>query len=268
MQLVFHQGLLAAVVLLASPAQAQVSVEASPMRVELRAKPGDSSTQAVTLTNVGPAPVRVRASLADWHLSRDGAPQFAAPEDGRPFAAAAWVRFAPPEFVLAPGGSGTVRFTLTVPADAGAAGYRTSLLFDFLPETPDPAAGKRQVLFRSRIATLVYVHVGEPPAAVELTNLEVRSAVDQTQVVAALRNTSRRSVRTRGTLRIYDRTGLAVREILIPDVPVLPESERDLAITAVDAASTLLSGDYRVELKLDLGMPALVVGETTLRVSR
>ena len=62
--------------------------------------------------------------------------------------------------------------------------------------------------------------------------------------------------------------GLAVREVPVPDVPVLPESERELAIIAVDAGTTLPSGDYRVELKIDVGQPALLVGETSLKVAR
>jgi hypothetical protein len=32
--------------------------------------------------------------------------------------------------------------------------------------------------------------------------------------------------------------------------------------------TSLLAGNYRVELRLDVGMPAVVVGETLLRVAR
>ncbi len=67
---------------------------------------------------------------------------------------------------------------------------------------------------------------------------------------------------------VYDDTGLAIENITVPDVPVLPESERELTIRAADAVKTLPAGRYKVELKLDLGMPALVVGETTLTVIR
>ena len=251
-----------------APAHAQVSVEATPLRIEITAEPGSSHTQAITLTNPGTEPVRVKVSIADWHLSRDGAPQFEQPDATRAYAAASWVRFAPPELVLEPGKQGTVRFTLSVPADIKAGGYRTGLLFEFLPlgETAKVEKG-RQVILRSRIASLIYVNIGQVAAAVELTNLQVKPGAD-TQIVAGLKNTSRRTVRTRGSLMLYDRTGIAVATIPVPDVPVLPESERDVAIIATDALKTLLSGDYKVELKLDLGMPALVVGETTLKVAR
>jgi hypothetical protein len=257
-----------ALVTAAAPARAQVSVEATPLRIEIQAEPGSSHTQAITLTNPGGEPVRIKVSIADWHLSRDGAPQFEQPETTRPYAAASWVRFAPPELVLEPGKQGTVRFTLTVPSDVKAGGYRTGLLFEFLPLGDAAKAEKgRQVILRSRIASLIYVNIGQIAPAVELTNLLVKPGAD-TQIVAALKNTSRRTVRTRGSLMLYDRTGIAVATIPVPDVPVLPESEREVAIIATEALKPLLSGDYKVELKLDLGMPALVVGETTLKVAR
>jgi hypothetical protein len=249
-------------------ATAQVSVEVSPLRVELQAQPGATSTQAILLTNVGNKAVRVRASLADWHLSRDGAPQFEEPAETRPYSAASWIRFAPPELLLEPGARGTVRFTVTVPQALDPAGYRTGILFDFSDVDAEPITRARQVLFKSRIATLIYIHVGQPVASVELLDLATRTTPDGTRVVAVLRNTSRRSVRTKGSLIVYDGGGLAVREVPVPDVPVLPESERELAIVAVDAGTTLPSGDYRVELKIDVGQAALLVGETSLKVAR
>ena len=251
-----------------TPAFAQISVEVSPLRVELVAGPGSTTTQAVTLTNGGKEPVRIRARLTDWELSRDGAPQFEGAAEGGPFSATNWVRIAPPEQVLDPGKEGTVRFSLAVPADAQAAGYRTGILFEFSPGTGDPAARAREVQFRSRVATLIYINIGQPPAAIELNDLRIRPSAEQTHVVALLANTGKRNVRTKGTLTIFDSTGKEVAQTPIPDVPVLPESEREVAIVAFEAAKPLPPGEYRVEVKIDVGMPALIVGETTLKVAR
>lgn len=266
------------------PAAAQVSIEASPLRVEMQAWPGARATHAVTLTNISAQRVRVRASLSDWHLSKDGAPQFEEPAPGRELAAASWVRFAPPEFVIDGNSQGTVRFTVAVPEGTEPAGYRTSLLFDFALDETDPAVRAKQVTVRSRIATLVYVHVAEraagprpgpgahPAAAVELTDLRVQSTAGETQVVATLKNTSRRSVRTRGAMVLYNASGLAVREFPVPDAPVLPQSERDLAVALAAPPGAdvpkLSAGDYRVELRIDVGQPAVIVGETRLKVER
>ena len=264
------RAVIAAVLLLAGvvPAAAQASAEVSPLRVELNSAPGGTTTQAITVSNTGNGAIRVRAEISDWYLSRDGSPQFADATDTR-YSASAWMRIAPPEQVIDPGKNATVRFTMTIPADAEPAGYRTSILFEFHPANHEPLARGRGVTVRSRIGTLIYVNVGEPPAAVELTDLMTRPRPDQpTQIVAVLKNTSRRTVRTRGTLTVYDKSGAAVSESIVPDVPVLPESEREVPIPAIDPDKpTLPAGDYRVEVKIDVGLPALIVGETTLKVS-
>jgi P pilus assembly chaperone PapD len=254
-----------AILLLAAPAAAQVSVEVSPLRIELKTAPGGTTTQSITVTNTGKDAVRLRSTVSDWHLSRDGAPQFVPAADAR-YSATSWVRVAPPEIVVAAGTEVIVRFTLAVPTDAGAAGYRTGILFEFAPA--DAAAPKaREVQVRSRIATLIYANVGEPPAAVELTDLQPRVTPGQpAQIVAVLKNTSRRTVRTRGTLTLYDKAGAAVSQTVVPDVPVLPESEREVATTAVNPDKAVPPGEYRVEIKIDVGMAAVIVGETTFTV--
>ena len=257
-----------AVLLLASPAAAQVSVEVSPLRIELKAAPGASTTQSVTVSNSGKDAVRVRSTVSDWHLSRDGSPQFVQATDPG-YSATSWVRVAPPEIVVPAGTEVIVRFTLAVPADAGPAGYRTGILFEFSPADGPVAPKGREVQVRSRIATLIYANVGEPPAAVDLVDLAPRIVKDQPlQIIAVLKNTGRRSVRTRGTLTLYDKSGAVISQTVVPDVPVLPESEREVAIPALDPGKPAPPpGEYRVEVKIDVGLPALLVGETTVKVS-
>jgi P pilus assembly chaperone PapD len=260
----------AALLLWGAPAAAQISVEVSPLRVELVAGPGSTTTQGITVINAGKEPVRVRAKLTDWELSKDGSPQFEGAVESGPYSATAWVRVAPPEQVIEPGKETTVRFSMTVPAGMQPGGYRTGVLFEFGPSTGDPVGRAREVMFKSRIATLIYVNIGQPVMAAELTDLRLRSAGPQLQVVATVKNTSRRYVRTKGTLVVYDQAGKTLREVPVPDVPLLPESEREVTMVVVDPEKnlTLAAGDYRVELRIDVGLPALLVGETTLKVPR
>jgi P pilus assembly chaperone PapD len=258
----------AAALLTAVPAAAQVSVEVSPLRIELAAGPGSTTTQAITITNAGKEPVRVRAILTDWELSKDGAPQFESAVEGGPFSARTWVRIAPPEQVVDAAKEATVRFSMTVPAGVEPGGYRAGVLFEFAPATGDPVGRAREVQFKSRIATLIYVNIGEPAMAGELTDLRLRANGSQVQVIATLRNTSRRYVRTKGTLVLYDRDGKSVREVPVPDVPLLPQSEREVAIVAIDPEKgpALPPGEYRVEVRIDVGLPAVLVGETTMKL--
>jgi len=125
-------------------------------------------------------------------------------------------------------------------------------------------------MFKSRIATLIYINIGQPAVAAELLDLRSRAAGPQLQIVATVKNTSRRSVRTKGTLAVLNEAGQTVRDVPVPDVPLLPDSEREVTIVVVDPEkqAVLAAGDYRVELRLDVGLPALLVGETTLKVPR
>ena len=259
---------LAVTALWSAPAAAQISVEVSPLRVELTAGPGSTTTQGITLSNAGKDAVRVRATLTDWDLSRDGAPQFEGALENGPYSATTWLRLAPPEQIIEPGRTAMVRFSLSVPAGIGPGGYRTGVLFEFGPAAGDPVARARQVMIKSRVATLIYVNIGEPAIVAELTDLRTRAAGPQLQAIATVRNTSRRSVRTKGSLLVYDGTGKMVREVPVPDVPLLPESEREVSMSVVDGDKhpALVAGDYRLELRMDVGLPAVLVGETTLRV--
>jgi P pilus assembly chaperone PapD len=261
---------IAALLLTVGTASAQVSVEVSPLRVELTAGPGSTTTQGITVSNAGTEPLRVRAVATDWDLSRDGAPQFESAVEGGPYSATSWIRVAPPEQVIEPGKNTIVRFSLSVPADVTPGGYRTGVLFEFGSATASPLARGRQVMFKSRIATLIYVSVGQPPMAAELTDLSVKTLGPQTNVIAVVKNSSRRYVRTRGNLILFDQSGRNVREVPVPDVPLLPESEREVSITVIDADKHLVvdPGSYKVELRMDVGLPALLVGETTLNVVR
>ena len=260
-------ALTAGALLVPAAARSQVSVEASPLRIDLTAGPGSSTTQAVSLTNAGTESVRIRATTTDWTLSRDGTPQFeGTPPDG-PFSATPWIRVAPPELVIEPGVTALVRISLTVPESVTPAGYRSGVLFALSPAAISPIEAQRGVSFRGRIATLLYVDIGNLPPQLELTDLEVRSVGAQTLLVATVKNPSKRTVRTRGTVTITNPT-ITVRSLQVPDVPVLPESERLIAVPIVDGTpdQTLPSGGYKAEVRIDAGQPTLIVGETSFDV--
>ncbi len=257
--------------LAAIPASAQgpVSVEVSPLRVELKAAAGAAHTQAITITNSGKEAVRVRASVRDWHLSKEGAPQFSEPEEARAYSASGWIRMAPPELVVQPAMEGTVRFSISVPQGTEPGGYRTGIMFELAPAAGEPVTRRREVTVKSQIATLIYINVGEPPAAVDLVDLRSRVTPEQTMILATLKSTGRRTVRTKGTVTVFGAGNAVVRQVPMPDVPVLPESERDVAIVIADATlKSLPAGEYRIEVKIDVGLPALLIGETTLKVGK
>ena len=253
----------------AAGAQDIFSVEVTPLRVELKLGAGGAHTQAVTLKNESKTGVRVRARVDDWYLSKDGTPQFKPVDAGNRYSAAAWVRLNPPEQLVGPGATAVVRFTTTVPKDAKEGGYRCAIMLEFDPPDADPAAKGRDVMFRGRVATLVYATVGAPVPSVDLTDLQVRTAPGRpAEIRATLKNSSRTHVRTKGTMAVFDVTGQIVRQVPVPNVPVLLESERDVSIlTAQDSEAPLPPGRYRVEVRIDVGQPAVIVGETEFEIA-
>lgn len=268
-----HALRFALVLVLSSPAAAGAqdvfSVEVTPLRVELTLRTGASHTQAVTLKNESKNGVRIRARVDDWFLSKDGTPQFKTVDPADPYSAASWVRLNPPEQLVAAGATAVVRFTTNVPKETRDGGYRCAVMFEFDPPDADPAAKGRDVMFRGRVATLLYATVGTPVAAIELTDLQVRTSAGRpADVVATLKNTSRTHVRTKGTMTISDAHGNVVRQLPVPNVPVLPDSERDVSVpTAQEHEAPLPPGRYRVEVRIDVGQAAVIVGETSFEVT-
>ena len=254
---------------LAAIAQDALSIEVTPLRVELKLGAGATHTQVVTLHNDAKKAVKIRARVDDWYLSKDGTPQFKLADPADPFSAASWLRVNPPEQLVAAGATALVRFTTTVPAGTKDGGYRCAVMFEFDPPDADPVARSRDVMFRGRVATLLYATVGNPVPMVDLTDLQIRTPKnDSPSVIATLNNTSRTHVRTKGTLAIYDAAGKMVRQVTVPNVPVLPMSEREVSIpTAAENESPLPPGKYRVEVRIDVGQPAMIVGETTMEIA-
>ncbi len=250
-------------------AQDPTSIEVTPLRVELKISAGGTHTQAVTLKNDASKAIRARARVDDWYLSKDGTPQFKLADPADPFSAAAWIRLNPTEQIIEPGVTATVRFTTTVPAGTREGGYRCAVMFEFDSPSAELATRSRGVAFRPRVATLLYATVGNPVPAVELTDLDVRfNAAGIPEVVATLKNTSSVHVRTKGTVTILGaEDGKVIRNLSVPNVPVLPQSEREVAIVTSDEQSPPLPpGRYRVEVKMDVGLPTMLVGETNVEV--
>ena len=253
-------------------AQDTLSVEVTPLRVEARLKPGASHTQAVTLKNDGPKAVRIRARADDWYLSLDGTPQFKLASPGEPYSADGWVRLNPPEQVLEPGATGIVRFTATAPAGAKEASYRCAVMFEFERPDADPAAKNREVMFRGRVATVLYATVGSPMAAVEMTDLEGRVLPNRApEVVATLANTGRRARAHPGvgrpsttpperrscSLTGSGRTGVAGERAGAFDYRRAPRASARSRQARIASRSSWI-----------LGLRELLVGETTLEIPK
>jgi hypothetical protein len=142
-------------------------------------------------------------------------------------------------------------------------------MFEFAPPGSEGVVSKG-VLFKSRVATLLYLTVGAPRPVVDLVDVQPRMLPGRpVRIIATLKNTGKVHARTKGQMLIYDKAGTLVRRVPLPDVPVLPESEREVAIPlAEEGQPSLPAGEYRVEVRFDLGLPELLIGETTVTIGQ
>ena len=183
---------------------------------------------------------------------------------------AAWIRVAPPELVVDPGkdGIGPLHPDGAAGVDARRLSRPGSCSSSCrIRATPGPQG--REVQFRSRVATLIYVNVG--PAADQRRAHRSRDAHDPG--TAARGCGARKHQQAHGPHEGHDDAARSQRQAghAGPACPTCRSSPRASArsrsrVTA--AGKPLPAGEYRVEVRIDVGMAALVVGETTLKVSR
>ena len=214
---------------LAGQATADISLDVTPMRVQLHVMPGAEFTDAVEITNVGDEPVRIQAELEDWFLNEVGTPLY---QNAGSLEATAsfWVEIAPKDFLIEPGETEFVRFTTRIPEMVNDGGYHCAIVISNKPIiTPDPAS--RTVSVRGRIATMIYVTVGHPKKSARIENMvAVPGPKGEPRVRLEIENDGRDFLRLAGDLRLYAGDKAVSASILLPDVPILPGTRRILEL--------------------------------------
>jgi hypothetical protein len=241
-----------------------ISISVAPIRVEHAVAAGGNLTEAIAISNDDTSTTHIRMKIEDWSLTRDGAIDFVA-AGSRPFSAALWIKVNPREFDLPPGQSLNVRYSLTVPKDAAPGGYRAAIVFATVPR-PKPGEKQSRVMLEGRIATILYETVGAPVPSGEITNLTFGMHPDgKPEFLISFQNTGKVHFRTRGEIFIRDKERKEVARVPLPDVPVLPQSSRDLKATLEEK---LLPGDYVAELIIDIGKKELLAGERKFSINK
>ena len=255
--------LLSLLLLACSTAAEAISISVSPIRVEHNVPAGGNMTEGISISNDDPYPVHIRVKVEDWSLTKEGAVSFA-PGGSQPFSAAPWIRVNPREFDLQPGQSQSVRYALTIPKDATAGGYRAAIVFATVPR-PTPGEKQKRVMLEGRIATILYETVGRPAPSGEITGLSVRTNKEaRPEFLISFKNTGLVHLRTRGELRIRDKAGKEVGKASLPDVPILPQTDREFKVAW---EGKLPAGEYVAELLMDIGRKELLAGERKFSIS-
>lgn len=243
------------------PCRADVSISVSPIRVEHFGKSGEKGTEMISVINGGSAPTRLKVSVEDWILTKEGTTSIEIPA-GALYSCAPWIRVNPIDFRISPGQTREVRYTITIPEGTPEGGYRAAIVFETVPEVV-PGEKMGRVFVRGRIATILYAVVGKPVPQGHANSLKVEFKKDGVDFTLALQNTGKVHYRTKGSITASDSNGQKVFEVEIPDVPVLPQSEREINIRY---DKPIPKGKYTALAAVDIGVPELIGAEATFTV--
>ena len=240
---------------------AEVSISVSPIRVEHLVKQSEKGTDTISVTNDGTAPARLKVSIEDWALTREGNPMFM--KVGKnPYSCADWIRINPVDFRINPGQTREVRYTVAVPERVEEAGYRVAIIFETVPDVT-PGEKAKRVYLKGRIATIVYEVVGKPVPQGHANSLKADLKKEGMDCILVLQNTGKVHFRTKGSITVKDSNGSKAFEVELPDVPVLPESEREIKVSY---DKSIPKGKYTATAVVDIGRKELIGAETSFDI--
>lgn len=253
----------------------------NPVRFEVKAEKGKEYTLSFTVLNESQlAQRRLKIFTDDWGLDKRNSFIIKSLSMGlyeTPHSAVDWIKVTPTQFVLPPGASRKVRFTLTVPANLPADGDYTTGIFVQEENIEKPPKGLRTVFIKqsSIIAVVVYVSVGQEKITVSLDNLTAESngspekGFSQVTVLPHFNNTG--NIHTRGkislkliptesekNIKLKDKIEPIDKEIFTEDVVILRESMVEYPIVLPQYLP--VGSEWSVEMKSDFGkkIPLLV----------
>jgi hypothetical protein len=255
------------------PTPRTTGISLAPARFELEMQPGSETTVVVNIdyhTGAEKAensqPVRIVASLNDWTIDRDGQVKFEK-ANTLPNSASPWLIHSPAETMVIPGNLHAIRVTISVPKDATPGDHLTALIIEQRPDSIKLNENRRQVVIRYRMAAVFYIKVPQLRRQGSLESLRAEATENQVTVTPLLKNDGNSVIRPLTSLKIMDRSGVAIAELPQKEsIPLLGGSEM---IQPVVLDTRLAPGTYNVKYRVDFqdgnqpteGITELVVKE-------
>lgn len=251
-------GLFLLALCMALPAEIAISI--TPMRVDYKFKPGQTINDILAVSNTGDQAVRVKINIQNWKLSMQGSPVFSPLADD-PYSCGRWIQINPVDFRLAAGQTRSIRYAITIPPQVELKSYRSAIMCEIIPDTKPGEPKKVQI--KTQIAMVVYGTVGETVPQCEITGLQAEKGKEMIDFVLLLKNRGMVHFRTKGSITLEDGQGKTVAKLDLPDVPALPESEREIRVPYEKA---LPKGTYKITAVLDIGKKELYGAEATFTI--
>lgn len=255
-------SILAAALLAAAPAAAQVSVVSSTLE-ERAATSGEQYTGTIRLRNTGAQPQQARVSSSDYRFLADGRTFYERPGTGAR-SNAPWVRFSPAQLTLAPGEEATVAYTVAVPADAALRGsYWSVLLVETVDDAPaDVRAGRVGLAPTIRYAVQLATHVGQAERRIALEGAHLATDGGGKALQVDVLNTGGHADRLELRVDLFDADGAPAGRLTSTRGLVYPGS----SIRQRFDLASLPPGTYRALLVVDTGSDDVFGAEYTLRL--
>jgi hypothetical protein len=236
----------------ATPNPKGSGISLAPARFELEMQPGSETTVVVNLdyhsTTENSQPVRIVASLNDWTIDRDGQVQF---EKANTYqnSASSWLIYSPAETTVTPGNLHAIRVTISVPKDATPGDHLTALIIEQRPENLKFNENRRQMVIRYRMAAVFYIKVPGLRRQGSLESLRAEVKGDQVVVTPLLKNAGNSVIRPLTSLKVTDRSGVAVVEL--PQKEYLPLLGGAELAQPLVVETRLAPGTYAVKYRVD-----------------
>jgi hypothetical protein len=254
----FSIAALAAVITLAAPARADVSMTVQPLVTELNVAPGSSERIQLIVQNNTTQEERIVAHRTDWRTLADGSTTLERVGAERRHSITRALSLSAYQFELQPGERRTIALTLTVPKSvppSPASYWGGFLISASLKDAPPSAMGIGATVF-------VYNNVGNPSKHLTLQSMRIVSGPHGAPtLIARMRNDGQAYARCRGQLLI-EQAGRVVKTVDPSLSVIFPTSTRLLKQSLGD----LPPGDYRIELTLDYGGNSIIDGITNAHI--
>lgn len=255
-------ALLAAAVLAAAPAAAQVSVVSSTLE-ERAAAPGERYAGTIRIRNTGAEPRQAAVSAADYRFRADGRTFYERPGTLER-SSAAWVQFSPSRLTLAPGEEATVAYTVAVPADGTLRGsYWSVLLVEAVDDAPGAVrAGRVGIEPSIRYAVQLATHVGQAERRITLEGAHLTTEGGTRALQVDVVNTGMHADRLELRVDLFDADGAPAGRLTSTRGLVYPGS----SIRQRFDLDSIPAGTYRALLVVDTGTDDVFGAEYTLRL--
>lgn len=215
---------------LAASAKEARSLTVSPLKLEFRTLPGESSTQTVRVANSGRGPIYVSSGLLDYYIKPDNRFVFLPPGD-KSYSCARWVSLDNKDFSLVPGQVQDVTIRLAVPPAAEIGGHYACVFFQTATDKPTGSG----VGIIGRVGTLILATVGDEKDIVrdgQITSFTLTNpwyGRDASGRVV-FRNNGNVHLTLKGHATVRDFFGRQVAKLPLQDITILPKTDRYLPV--------------------------------------